>query len=139
MTSDSSVTKDPERRKWENQRGIHSTAKKLDFPPKAESVIRMSQKKPTNPPPLFKDTDNNTTSKVMLPSWLDLYNKIHYEYFPEFTPHNDPEVRELDDQVFQNISAFFVVYGGGQDTHFSMCWTLRVDHSSCRCREILVK
>jgi hypothetical protein len=63
----------------------------------------MSQKKTTNPPPLFKDRDNNTTSKVMLPSWIDLYNKIQYEYFLEFTPHTDPKVRELDNQVFQNI------------------------------------
>jgi hypothetical protein len=80
--------------------------KKLDFSPKGESVIRMSQKKPSNPPLLFKDTDNNNSSKLILPSSIDLYNKIHYEYFPEFTPHSDPEVRELADQIFQNIRQY---------------------------------
>jgi hypothetical protein len=55
------------------------------------------------PPPLFKDTDNSITSKVTLPSWFDLYKKIHYEYFPKFMPHSDPKVREMDDQMFQNI------------------------------------
>jgi hypothetical protein len=34
---------------------------------------------------------------------VDLYNKIHHDDFPEFTPHSDPKVRVLDDQVFQNI------------------------------------
>jgi hypothetical protein len=66
-------------------------------------MIKMSQKKPASPPPFFKDTDNGMNSKVILPSWLDLYNKLHYEDFPEFMPHSDPEVRGLDDQVFQNI------------------------------------
>jgi hypothetical protein len=80
----------------------------------------MSQKKTTNPPPLFKDRDNNTTSKVMLPSWIDLYNKIQYEYFLEFTPHSDLEVRELDDQVFQNIrrSSLYMVVA---KTHIFPC------------------
>jgi hypothetical protein len=42
----------------------------------------MSQMKPATPPPLFKDTDNNTASKVMLPYWLDLYSEIQYQYLP---------------------------------------------------------
>jgi hypothetical protein len=42
-------------------------------------------------------------SNVLMLSWLDLYNKIHHNDFPVFTPHSDPEVRILDSQVFQNI------------------------------------
>jgi hypothetical protein len=71
--------------------------------PKIEPVIKMSQKKPPAPPPLYRDMDTSTTSKVPLPTWNDLYNKIHHDDFPEFTPHSDPEVRVLDDHVFQNI------------------------------------
>jgi hypothetical protein len=66
-------------------------------------MIKMSRKKPTNPPPLFKDTNTSMKSKVLLPTWLDLDNKIHHDDFLEFAPHSDPKVRELDDQMFQNI------------------------------------
>jgi hypothetical protein len=52
---------------------------------------------------MFTDTDTRTTSKVVLPPWGNLYNKIYQEYFPNFTPHSVPEVRELDDQFFPNI------------------------------------
>jgi hypothetical protein len=71
--------------------------------PKVEPVIKMSQKNPSAPPPLYRDTDTSTTTKVPMPTWLELYNKIHNDDFPEFTLHSDPEVRVLDDQVFQNI------------------------------------
>jgi hypothetical protein len=54
-------------------------------------------------PPTFGDTEASTGSKVMLPHWGDLFNKINQEDYPEFTPHNDPDVRILDDQVFPNI------------------------------------
>jgi hypothetical protein len=39
----------------------------------------------------------------MLPQWGDLFNIINWEDYPEFIPHNDPDVRVLDDQVFLNI------------------------------------
>jgi hypothetical protein len=39
----------------------------------------------------------------MLPHWGDIFNKINQEDYPEFTPHSDPDVRILDDQVFPNI------------------------------------
>jgi hypothetical protein len=98
----------------------NSATKELDFSPKEEPMIKMSQKKPTNPPPLFKDTDMSMTSKVLLPTWLDLYKKIHHDDFPEFTPHSDPEVRELDDQMFQNIkrSSLYMV---ASRTHVLPC------------------
>jgi hypothetical protein len=35
---------------------------------KVEPVIQMSQKKPPTPPPLYRDTDSNTASKVPLPT-----------------------------------------------------------------------
>jgi len=71
--------------------------------PKVESMIKMSQKKPPAPPPLYRDTDMGTTSKVPFPTWTELYNKTYNDDFPEFTPHSDLEARVLDDRVFQNI------------------------------------
>jgi hypothetical protein len=56
-----------------------------------------------HPTTSIQDTEESTTSKVFLPPWGDLYNKIHQEYFPNFTPHSVPGVRDLDDQVFPNI------------------------------------
>jgi hypothetical protein len=80
-----------------------SVVKALEFSPKTEPMIKMSQKKSANPPPLYKDTNVSTTSKVLMPTWINLYNKIHYDEFPEFTPYSDSEVRVLDNQVFHNI------------------------------------
>jgi hypothetical protein len=52
---------------------------------------------------LYKDIDARTTSKVPLPTLNDLYNAIHHSDYPNFMPHNDPEVSFLDDEVFPNI------------------------------------
>jgi hypothetical protein len=70
---------------------------------KVERVIQMSHKKLPALSSLYMDTYSNTASKVPLPTWHDLYNKIHHEEFQEFTLHSKPEVRTLDDQVFPNI------------------------------------
>jgi len=52
---------------------------------------------------LSRDTDLSTASKVLLPSYNDLFNKINYSNFLEFAPHNSPEIRTLDAQVFPKI------------------------------------
>jgi hypothetical protein len=95
---------------------LSTTTKELEYSPNMEPMIKMSQKKHTSPPLLYKDTDASTTSKVLMPSWLNLYNKIHHDDFLEFTPHSNPKVRVLDDHVFQNIKrlALYVVASGPQ-------------------------
>jgi hypothetical protein len=45
-------------------------AKELEFSYKAELLINMSQKKPANPPPLYKDTYASMTSKLLFPTWI---------------------------------------------------------------------
>jgi hypothetical protein len=52
---------------------------------------------------MFGDIEESTGSKVMLPHWGDIFNKINEEYCSDFTPHNDFDIRALDDQVFPNI------------------------------------
>jgi hypothetical protein len=54
-------------------------------------------------PPAFGDTEESTRSKVVLLQWGDLFNRISQEYYPEFIPHQDPDIRMLNDQVFPNI------------------------------------
>jgi hypothetical protein len=72
-------------------------AKQLDFVSKTELVIHTSTKNKFTQPSTFGDTEVSTGSKVMLPHWGDLFNKINQEYYLEFTPHNNPDVRILDD------------------------------------------
>ena len=57
---------------------------------------------------VFGDIEANIGSKVMLPQWGDLFNRISREECPECIPHNDPDVRALDDQVFPNISRSYL-------------------------------
>jgi hypothetical protein len=46
---------------------IPTTMKELEFTPKVEIVIKMSQKKPLAPSLLYKDMDTSMTFKVSLP------------------------------------------------------------------------
>jgi len=84
---------------------IPTTMKELEFTPKVELVIKMSQKKPLAPSLLYKDMDTSMTFKVSLPAWYDLYKKNYNGDFPELTPNSDPKVRVLEDHVFQNIKS----------------------------------
>jgi hypothetical protein len=77
--------------------------RQLEFVTKVESIIRTSTNKAFAQPPAFGDTEASTGSKIMLPQWGDFFNWINWEDYPEFIPHNDPDVRMLDDQVFSNI------------------------------------
>jgi hypothetical protein len=103
----------------------------LDFTPKVERVIKISHKKPSIPPPLYRDTDTNMTTKVPMPSCLELYNNIHHDQFPEFTPHNDPKVRVLDGQVFQNIKLSSLYMVASRTPTFPCIETLEwiIDHT----------
>jgi hypothetical protein len=77
--------------------------RKLDYSLREEPVIKTSTKKYFPQPPVFGDTKESTRSKATLPQWGDIFNKISQEEYPEYIPHNIPDVRELDDQVFPNI------------------------------------
>jgi hypothetical protein len=79
------------------------TVRQLEFSTRVEPIIKTSTKKEFSQPPSFGDTEASTGSKTMLPQWGYLFNKINREDYPEFIPHNDPDVRALDDQVFPNI------------------------------------
>jgi hypothetical protein len=78
-------------------------AKQLEYTPRPEPVIKTMTKKVFNQPPSFGDTEASTGSKATLPHWGELFKKISQEEYPEYIPHNDPDVRALDDEVFLNI------------------------------------
>jgi hypothetical protein len=80
----------------------------LEYVPRAEHVIKTSAKEDFVQPPVFGDIEESTRSKVMLPQWGDLFNRISQKEYLECIPHNNPNVRELDDQVFPNIQRSYL-------------------------------
>jgi hypothetical protein len=62
------------------------TARQLEYAPRAEPVIKTSTKKYFVQPPVFGDTEENTGSKVMLPQWGDLFNRISLGGVPRMYP-----------------------------------------------------
>jgi hypothetical protein len=80
-----------------------AVAKQLEFTPKPVPVIKTSTKEVFIQPLAFGDTEASIGTKAVLPHWGELFQKIKREEFPEYTPHNDPDMRKLDDEVFPNI------------------------------------
>jgi hypothetical protein len=78
-------------------------SKQLEYAPRLEPFIKTATKKVFIQPPIFGDTKASTGSKMALPHWGDLFNRISREEYPEYVPHSDPDVRVLNDQVFPNI------------------------------------
>jgi hypothetical protein len=66
-------------------------------------LSRQQQRKFSSNLQAFGDTEASTRSKVALPQWGDLFNMISREEYPEYIPHNDLDIRVLNDQVFPNI------------------------------------
>jgi hypothetical protein len=80
-----------------------AVAKELEFAPRLEPIIRTSTKKVFTQPLAFGDTEASMRTKVVLPHWGELFNKISWEEFSEYIMHSDPDMRKLDDEVFLNI------------------------------------
>jgi hypothetical protein len=78
-------------------------AKQLEYALRLEHVIKTKTRKVFIDPPAFGYTKERIRSKIVLPHWGDLFNKIIQEEYPEYVPHDDPRVRDLDDLVFSNI------------------------------------
>jgi hypothetical protein len=77
--------------------------KQLEFSHRAEPVIKTLTKNAFVQPPTFGDTKETTGLKIILPQWGDLFNRLNLECCPELVPHNDRDVRALDNHVFPNI------------------------------------
>jgi hypothetical protein len=80
-----------------------SAARQIDFSTKVEPVFYTSTKRVLSHPPAFGDTEASTGSKIVLRQWGHFFNRINWEYYLEFIPHSDPDVRMLDEQLFLNI------------------------------------
>jgi hypothetical protein len=85
-----------------------AVAKQLEFTPKPVPVIKTSTKKVFIQPPAFGDTEASIGTKAVFPHWGEIFQKIKREEFPEYTPHNDPDMRKLDDEVFLNIQRSYL-------------------------------
>jgi hypothetical protein len=71
--------------------------RQLEFSTRVELIIKTSTKKAFSQPPTFGDTEESTGSKIILPQWGDLFNRINREGYLEFIPHNELDVRALND------------------------------------------
>jgi hypothetical protein len=78
-------------------------ARQLEYTPRLELSIKTTMKKVFFQPPNFGDTEANTGTKVVLPHWGELFKNIIQEEYPKYIPHSDPNVRELNDEVFPKI------------------------------------
>jgi hypothetical protein len=73
----------PEIKKEEIGEGSsRGTVRQLEYTPRAEPVIKTSIKKDFVQPPVFGHTEASIGSKVMLPQWEDLFNRINREKYP---------------------------------------------------------
>ena len=73
------------------------TVRQLEYVPRPKHVVKITTKKVFIQTPTFGDIEASTGSKVALPQWGNLFNKINIEEYPKYIPHNDPNVRVLDD------------------------------------------
>jgi hypothetical protein len=80
-----------------------AVARQLEFTPKPVSVIKAITKEPFVQPPAFGDTEASIGAKTTFPRWEEVFKKIKKEEPLEYTPHNDPDTRKLDDEVLPNI------------------------------------
>jgi hypothetical protein len=82
--------------------------RQLEYTPRAEPVIKIETKKDFVQPLTFGDTKAITISKVALPQWGDIFNRINQEEYPEYIPHNYPYIRTLNEHVILNIQQSYL-------------------------------
>jgi hypothetical protein len=85
-----------------------AAAKQLEFTPKPVPFIKTTTKKVFIQPPTFGDMERSIGTKVVFPHWGELFQNIKREEFPEYTSHNSPDMRKLDDEVFLNIRRLYL-------------------------------
>jgi hypothetical protein len=71
--------------------------------PSLVPVIKTITKEAFIQPPAFGDTEASIGAKTTFPHWEEVFKKIKKEEPLEYTPHNDPDTRRLDDEVLPNI------------------------------------
>jgi hypothetical protein len=82
--------------------------KQLEFILRSEPVIKTSTKNIFTQPLAFGDIEASAGTKETLPHWEELFKKISREKFRKYIPHSEPDVRNLDDEVFSNIQRSYL-------------------------------
>jgi hypothetical protein len=108
-----------------------TVTKQLEFTPKPVPVIKTSTKEVFIQPPAFGDIEASIRTKAVLPHWGELFQKIKWEEFPEYTPHSDPDMRKLDDEVFTNIQRSYLDMVASRNPVFPCIELLKwlIDHT----------
>jgi hypothetical protein len=82
--------------------------RQLEFAPKPVPVIKTTTKKSFAQPPTLGDTKANIGTNIVISRWEELFKNIKREECPEYTPHNNPNMRRLDDEVLLNVRKAYV-------------------------------
>jgi hypothetical protein len=77
--------------------------RQLVYIPMQDPVIKKIMKRVFNHPLAFGDIEERIGSKIVLPQWGDIFNRISREEYLEYVPHSDPNVRALNEWVFPNL------------------------------------
>jgi hypothetical protein len=80
-----------------------AVARQLEFSPKSLSIIKAITKDPFVQPPDFRDTEESIREKTTFPRWKEVFKIIKKEEPLEYTLHNDPDTRNIYDEVLPNI------------------------------------
>jgi hypothetical protein len=87
-----------------SKRGIlPSSCKTIRVYPKLVLLINTATKKAFIQPLAFEDTEANIGAKTAFPCWEEFFKKIKKEEPLEYTPHSNPDISNLDDDVLPNI------------------------------------
>jgi hypothetical protein len=112
--------------------------KQLEFSPKSEPVIRIYTKNIFSQPPSFGDIEENTRGKVVLPHCGELFKNIIWEEFPEYNPHNDPDMRKIDDDFFfSKYLTIMLAHGSEKDPNVPLYITTTMDHQPNRHTKVI--
>jgi hypothetical protein len=108
-----------------------AVTRQLEFSPKPVSVIKTVTKKDFVQPPTFGYIEVNIGTKTVFPRWEEIFKKIKKEEFPEYTPHNDPDTRKLDDEVLPNVRRAYLHMVASQTLVFPCIELLKwlIDHT----------
>jgi hypothetical protein len=115
----------------EGQGSSLAVARQLEFTPKPVPVIKTTSKEDFIQPLAFEDIEPNIGAKTTFPRCEELFKKIKKEEPLEYTLHNDPDTRRLDDDVLSNICRAYLHMVASQTLVFPCIELLKwlIDHT----------
>jgi hypothetical protein len=102
--------------------------------PRPVPVIKTTPKRPSSNLQTFGDTEASIGAKTTFPHWEEVFKKIKKEEPLEYTPHNNPDTRRLDDKVLPNIRKAYLHMVASRSPVFPCIELLKwlIDHADAQ-------